>query len=933
MTAPTNDCGCCGGTSVDTPTTKFNRPGLPAIAYRIGTQPEFKASLLARLSSTDYPALAALTTRSDDDWTIAACDACATLGDVLSFYQERIVNESYLRTAVERRSVLELARLIGYQLAPGVAASTAFAFTLESAPGQPALAAQPVTIPVGTRVQSIPDPGQDAQNFETVAAITARVEWTTMPARTSEKIVIAKGLTELYFDGITTQLNPGDAILIVGRERLNDPNSDRWDLRWLDTVETNTTLNLTHVTWSNGLGSAWYPSDPTAHGIHVYAFRARAALWGNSAPDPTLLGITDSTKVSNNDWINKSIDASALRIDLDAVYQKVTKHGWLALAGGATGGSSLTGYIELYRVTAVAHKSQTRYAISGRYTTVTVDSSENLDINTFGLRETSVLAQTDSLTRVPRPLLYPLFGTTLDLQARQPDLQPAQLIAISGQLQRVGFAVDADPSQIVFPDQPTRAPQADDSFQILAPPQLIVSGGTQDLQPVDLDPMPPPDVTPLSGTLLWTVFDYDGSTLKIQAPAGSVELQPALKADDVFSELCAILKDPGGVVTDLDHTTLTLQLPLANCYDRSTVIVNANVAPATHGESVAEIGGNGDAGQTDQVFTLKQAPLTYVSSSTDPSGRSATLLARINGIQWTEVDTLYGTAPTDRVYTLRQDDDGTTTVAFGDGVNGARLPSGQNNVRFSYRKGIGVAGNLRNGQLTTLLTRPLGVKAATNPTPATGGQDPETLDDARGNAPLRVLTLDRAVSIDDYADYSRAFAGIAKSYAIWIDDPRARGVYITVGGPDGEQFPATSTTLADLIAALRNYGDALLPLSVQSYTNATFTLQATLKVDPAYDNDAVIAAVTSALRAAYSFDARDFGQSVTIDEVYAVMQNVAGVIAVDISQLYRLDSGPIAPQPGARLLAALPTVQADGSVNAAELLTLDAGPVTLGVMP
>jgi hypothetical protein len=188
------------------------------------------------------------------------------------------------------------------------------------------------------------------------------------------------------------------------------------------------------------------------------------------------------------------------------------------------------------------------------------------------------------------------------------------------------------------------------------------------------------------------------------------------------------------------------------------------------------------------------------------------------------------------------------------------------------------------------------------------------------------------VSIEDYANYSRAFAGIAKAYAIWISDARTRGVFVTVGGPDGEQFPAASATLANLSAALRAYGDALLPLSVQSYRAATFTLKARVKVDPDYDNDTVIAAVTAALRGAYSFDARSFGQSVTIDEVYAVMQNVAGVIAVDIDQLYRIDTGPLAPQPDPRLLAALPTVHSDGSVNAAELLLLDAGPILLEVM-
>lgn len=232
--------------------------------------------------------------------------------------------------------------------------------------------------------------------------------------------------------------------------------------------------------------------------------------------------------------------------------------------------------------------------------------------------------------------------------------------------------------------------------------------------------------------------------------------------------------------------------------------------------------------------------------------------------------------------------------------------------------------------MTSLLTRPLGVKTATNANPASGGQDPEQLRQARQNAPLRVLTLDRAVSVRDYADFSRAFAGIAKAYAIWINDGRTRGIYVTVAGtaiPDG------SKTLQHLTEALRQYGDALLPLSVQTYGAKTFTLKATVKIAADADRDKTLPAVVAALRAAFSFDARDFGQQVTINEVYAVIQSVAGVIASDINQLYRIDVGAVAPQPQPRLLAALPAVQNDGTVNAAELLTLDPAPLELGVMP
>src|SRR5438094_831952 len=132
-----NTCGCCAGLGAQTPAVVENRPGLSAIAYRVGTHDQFKCSMLARLSSRDLPPLRELQTRDDDDFSIALLDAWATVADVVTFYQERTANESYLRTSTERRSLVELARLIGYEPRPGVAASTHLAFTLEDAPGAP----------------------------------------------------------------------------------------------------------------------------------------------------------------------------------------------------------------------------------------------------------------------------------------------------------------------------------------------------------------------------------------------------------------------------------------------------------------------------------------------------------------------------------------------------------------------------------------------------------------------------------------------------------------------------------------------------------------------------------------------------------------------------------------------------------------------------
>ena len=95
-------CSCCEGLTPETPVRIANRPGLSAIAYRTGAYASFRKSLLARLSASGIPALQKLTTRNEDDFTIALLDAWSMMADVLTFYQERIANESYIDTLTER---------------------------------------------------------------------------------------------------------------------------------------------------------------------------------------------------------------------------------------------------------------------------------------------------------------------------------------------------------------------------------------------------------------------------------------------------------------------------------------------------------------------------------------------------------------------------------------------------------------------------------------------------------------------------------------------------------------------------------------------------------------------------------------------------------------------------------------------------------------
>ena len=194
-----------------------------AVEHRHRRCPPPPGAARATPESIVYP-LKRLTTREPGDPSIALLDAWAMLADVLTFYQERIANEGYLTTATERRSVLELAKLIGYRPRPGVSASVFLAFTVT--PGFNG------TVPVGTRAQSIPGTGETAQYFETSVDLPARDVWNSLEPRLTRPQVIspppdpdlqidnhlgtnADIVDSVFVQGVSTNLKAGDALLLV----------------------------------------------------------------------------------------------------------------------------------------------------------------------------------------------------------------------------------------------------------------------------------------------------------------------------------------------------------------------------------------------------------------------------------------------------------------------------------------------------------------------------------------------------------------------------------------------------------------------------------------------------------------------------------------------------------------------------------------------
>jgi predicted phage baseplate assembly protein len=666
----------------------------------------------------------------------------------------------------------------------------------------------------------------------------------------------------------------------------------------------------------------------------VYVFRQRAALFGHNAPNPVTISTNGSSITSlfvnghaNEGWKDYTIGEADF--DLDAAYPKITAGSWIALVSDHHYNPefALPGYIELYLAESVSYPTRADFTLNTKVTHVVPDTDVNF--SEFSLRGTLALAQSEELRTIDRPIHSPLHGDVITLATRAEGLREGQWIAVSGKRQRVRVRPGVTHLAITFRDGPPAPLTPGDTVRLAQPPARLVGGTAEALSPAEF-------AAALAGTtatpLRLGVLDRDGRLGTLDAQSDEVQLARALKEDDLVQEIARIADIAGAVTHDRERTTLELAAPLRHCHERASVRINGNVAPATHGESVSEVAGSGDASARDQRFTLRQAPLTYVSAET-PDGRASTLEVRVDDLRWQEVPTLYGRPSDDHAYTAQVDETGRATLLFGDGVEAARLPTGRENVRASYRKGIGVAGNVPARRLTTLLSHPLGVSTSTNPEPATGGADPESLNDARDNAPLRVLTLDRAVSIRDYEDYSRAFAGIAKAHALWIPAGQSRGVFITSAGVGGAPVLEGGPTHTALVGSLRRFGDPLIPLRIASYVPVLVRLGADVKVSDDADPKVVLPAVEAALRTRFGFAARTFGQSVSVDEVAAVIHAITGVVGVRVWRLHRADKAATDPEVEPRLDPALPIPSVESAPSAAELLILDDTALVVGVQP
>lgn len=965
-------CACGCGASAHTPRSEYNRPGLPSLCYRVGTYADFQSTMQMDLSDAALPALAQLRTRERDDASMALLDAWAIGADVLSFYQERIANEGYLRTATERCSVLQLGRLLDYRLRPGVAASVYLAYTIDDNSG-------PVTIPLGAKAQSVPAPGEQMQTFETAEPLEARNEWNALQPRLSlpQDIDIdnVAGLSELWITGNGSNLRPGDRVLFL----FGDLVSGTQAMRIVASVEAQQSEPRARVLLQ--------PLSSLSVGIlgaTSTALKALSLLGSDTNVAAWIDGLIGLRKYLLFGGDHRDSTVALLKVAFPhrdmpppgsaptVAYRAALDQAFAAGPGGNT--PPPVRFTSLFNALKLAPTVQPASKLSlmrnmATALSVASDARPQLLLN-FETRLTDTFYR--SWTNVPHGqpspalsgvfalhLAAPMFGYNAVVpmvMKNNPDSEAAKTIPLVSASGDEWGAADDEKLNVIQLDNAYDG-ITPDSYVVIQRSQVIgnyvlpvqvaqvksasvhprsaygISGKTTEIalaaqgSQAVWDISGQSDIEPLRGTQVFaqsealtladqTIVDDVGNITAPLIPTDSATRLTLDQAVDGLktgrwvivsgtradvpggepvsaSELVMIAAVEQGVNAqrpgDTVHSTLVFANDgLAYSYVRSSVKVYANVVRATHGETRNEVLGSSNGATALPSFALKQMPLTYVSAST-VDGVQSTLNVSVNGMLWHEVRNLSFAGPHDRSFVTATSDSGKTSVTFGDGVHGARPPTGVENLAAVYRNGIGTPGNVDAGQISLATTKPLGVKQVVNPLRASGGADAETRDQARRNVPLAVLALDRLVSVSDYADFSRTFGGVGKAAAI----KSGAQVWVTIAGAADAPVDPSSDLYRNLLSALRQYGDPALPVSLDMRELVALTLSAKVGLKPDYLWTSIEPKVRCALLATFGFEQRMLAQDVYLSQVVACIQSVLGVAWVDVDAFGSLDEATL----------------------------------------
>jgi predicted phage baseplate assembly protein len=282
-------------------------------------------------------------------------------------------------------------------------------------------------------------------------------------------------------------------------------------------------------------------------------------------------------------------------------------------------------------------------------------------------------------------------------------------------------------------------------------------------------------------------------------------------------------------------------------------------------------------------------------------------------VRWKPVESFFESGPRSRHY-VRIPTAG--QIQFGDGSKGLCPPEGRNNILAArYQIGGGTRGNV-NADTLTALTRSIAyIDKVSDPLPAAGGSDAETVEQAKVRAPLEIKSRDRAVTAEDFETLARrASTGVARAKCLPSGRHDGHVLLVIVPGSDEHQLDLTRRLLPspELLRQVQNYVDerrlVATVLDVIKPVYVEVSLKVTLVRRTIGQSDRVRREIEDRLRRYLHplHGGRDgkgwpFGRAVYKSDLARIVEDIPGVEMIDGITIY--DEDRRAPVDAVRLQA------------------------------
>jgi hypothetical protein len=249
---------------------------------------------------------------------------------------------------------------------------------------------------------------------------------------------------------------------------------------------------------------------------------------------------------------------------------------------------------------------------------------------------------------------------------------------------------------------------------------------------------------------------------------------------------------------------------------------------------------------------------------------------------WNEQASLIHSTDLDRDFLVEVDEQGRSTVRFGNGINGRQLPDSVT-VTCQYQAGNGLDGNIGSDKLTSFVSNPF-ITKCWNPFNITNGRGQEPVEEIIRRVPeaYRIRQL-RAVTIDDYIRMVEQVPGISKASARYMWTGSWRTVQVTFDPLSTTSYDDLEPIVARRLDAVRMIGEDFEirpPRFVPLEINVKFC------VHPDYWQQDVIKLVEQEFSDGFTSDGRmgffhqdlwTFGQVLYSSQIIGRVQSVEGV--------------------------------------------------------